>query len=157
MDGNCQNLFPSISRRNQSVCSLVKAIVSFSISLPGAYPPAPLEIFFVSREVPSALTSIRIATGWWNVRSQRNPYDSVFCVFEDYHNEGSSRALSCSEYHFARNSSLPWLEDNEPVGKYLTWAIVAVLRKEMIARAKRSRISHQRWKVYCKFSDAKER
>src|SRR6266550_663640 len=46
MDGNCQNLFPSISRRNQSVCSLVKAIVSFSISLPGAYPPVPLEIFF---------------------------------------------------------------------------------------------------------------
>jgi hypothetical protein len=33
---------------------------------------------------------------------------------------------------------------------------VAVPRKEMIARAKRSRISHQRWKVYCKFSDTKE-
>jgi hypothetical protein len=106
--------------------------------------------------MPSALTSIRIATGWWNVRSHRNLYDSVFCVFEDSHNEGSSRALSCSEYHFARNSSLRWLEDNEPVGKYLTWAIVAVPRKEMIARAKRSRISHQRWKVYCKFSDTKE-
>src|SRR6267378_4977276 len=89
-------------------------------------------------------------------QSHRVVLDSVFCVFEDSHNEGSLRALSCSEYRFARNSSLRWLEDNEPVGKYLTWAIVAVPRKEMIARAKRSRISHQRWKVYCKFSDTKE-
>src|SRR6266480_5646761 len=121
MDGDCQNLFPSISRRNQSVCSLVKAIVSFSISLPGAYPPAPLEIFFVSREVPSALTSIRIATGWWNVRSQRNLYDSVFCVFEDSPQRRFFESLSCSEYHFARNLPLRCLEDNEPVGKYLTW------------------------------------
>src|ERR1700676_1523848 len=90
-EGSFQKLCFSICERNRVLCSLFIVIVRLSVSLPGSYPPVPLVIFAVRREVPSAFRSTRIAIGGSNVRSHRNLYDCIFCDFEASHNEGSWR------------------------------------------------------------------